>query len=130
MTLAAAVVVGPECLAGASEAPDPLLDLFIRKGFVTQDEARTVKAEADALRTNAAPSLGMESKWRFSNGLKSVELFGDLRVRYEDRTVQDPGGGKIDLSRLRAAARIGLRGEVFEDFYYGCLLYTSPSPRD
>jgi len=125
----AAAAVGPESLASALDGPDPLLDLFIRKGFVTQEEAQNVKAEADALRTNAAPSLGTTSKWKLSDGLKSVELFGDLRLRYEGRSVEDLKGGKIDLSRWRASARVGLRGEVFENFYYGFRLDTAANPR-
>src|SRR5258708_2689747 len=35
-----------------AETSDPLLDLFIKKGYVTQAEAAKVKAEADAIRTN------------------------------------------------------------------------------
>jgi hypothetical protein len=50
-------------------------------------------------------------------------------VRFEDRTAQDPDGGKIDLNRLRAAVRVGLRGDVFDNFYYGVRLDTSGNPR-
>ncbi len=58
---------------------DPLLDLFIKKGFVTQQEAEQVETEAAALRTNEAqmPSAP-PSKWKISQGIKNVELFGDI----------------------------------------------------
>lgn len=109
---------------------DPLLDLFIKKGYVTQEEAEKVKAEADFSRTNGmAVSPSDISKWKISKGTKSVELFGDIRLRYEYRSAQDPRGGYIDLQRARYALRLGLRGEVLDDFYYGLRLDTSPNPR-
>jgi hypothetical protein len=112
-----------------AEEPDPLLDLFVKKGFVTQEEAEKVKAEADAIRTNEMAAVETASKWKLSKGLKDVELFGDLRLRYEDRRAVDPAGGHIELDRLRYAVRLGLRGSVFDDFYYGLRLETSQNPR-
>ena len=116
--------------ADSSNSGDPVLDLFVQKGFVTQQEAEKVKAEADAMRTNEMqmPPLP-DSKWSISKGLKRVELFGDLRLRYEDRSAADPGGNSIDLERWRYAVRFGLRGDVFDDFYYGLRIDTSPNPR-
>jgi hypothetical protein len=116
--------------ANSSDADDPLLDLFIQKGFVTQQEAEKVKAEAEAIRTNEMqiPRLP-ESKWKISKGIKKVELFGDIRLRYEDRSAEDSAGNSIDLQRFRYAVRLGLRGEVFDDFYYGVRLDTAANPR-
>ena len=48
----------------AADPPDPLLDLFVKKGFVTQQEAESVKAEADAMRSNEVSNAGLGSKWR------------------------------------------------------------------
>lgn len=113
-----------------STTTDPLLDLFIKKGFVTQQEAEQVETEAAALRTNGAqmPSVP-PSKWKISEGLKSVELFGDIRLRYEDRSATDPSGNSIDEQRFRYAVRLGLRGSLFDDFYYGVRLDTGQNPR-
>jgi hypothetical protein len=130
--LCCAVAAGLSALSASKgwcdDSADPLLDLLIKKGIVTQDEAAKIKAESEAAHTNAANILP-ESKWKISKGIKSIELFGDLRGRYEDREVKDPFGGKIDLQRLRYAARIGLRGDVFDDFYYGLRLETASNPR-
>ena len=116
--------------ADAPDSHDPLLDLFIKKGFVTQAEAEKVKAEADYNRTNGlAGSLPAPSKWKISDGVKNVELFGDIRLRYESRSAEDPKGGSIDLDRLRYSVRVGLRGEAFDDFYYGVRIETSSNPR-
>jgi hypothetical protein len=117
----------------AAENPDvddPLVDLFVKKGFVTQDEAEKVKAEAALMRINEMqmPPLP-QSKWDISAGIKSVQLFGDVRMRYENRGADDPGNGEIDLQRWRYAVRLGLRGEVLDDFYYGLRLETGSNPR-
>ena len=109
---------------------DPLLDLFVKKGYVTQEEAEKVKAEADALRTNGlANAMPAPSRWKITSGIQSVQLFGDIRVRYEDRSVDDPSGNNIDLQRFRYALRFGLRGDAFDDFYYGLRLETAANPR-
>ncbi|MGA3269126.1 MAG: putative porin [Verrucomicrobiota bacterium] len=116
--------------ADTSGATDPLLDLFIKKGFVTQQEADQVKAEADYMRTNGAPyAMPPVSKWKISNGIQNIELYGDLRLRYEDRTAVDPDGGQIALQRYRYSVRVGLRGDALDDFYYGFRLETSSNPR-
>jgi hypothetical protein len=109
---------------------DPLLDLFIKKGFVTQKEAEQVEAEAEFNRTNQLASAAFSpSKWKISEGIKNVELFGDIRLRYEDRSAEDSGNDRIDLQRFRYSVRVGLRGDVFDNFYYGVRLDTGANPR-
>ncbi len=117
--------------AKAQEAHDPLLDLMIEKGMVTREEAARVQGEAEARRTNApgARFKMPESKWKINNAVKSVELFGDIRLRFEHREASTPVGDRMELDRERAAVRFGLRGDLFEDFYYGLRLETSTNPR-
>jgi hypothetical protein len=113
-----------------AEPSDPILDLFVQKGFVTQQEADKVKAEAEALRTNEMQMPQMpESKWNIGKGFKNVELYGDVRLRYEDRKASDTAENGLELQRWRYAVRFGLRGDLFDDFYYGFRLDTSPNPR-
>jgi hypothetical protein len=128
--MVAVCVATPGRCANSSDADDPLLDLFIQKGFVTQQEAEKVKAEAEAMRTNEMqmPQLPA-SQWKITKGIKSVELFGDVRLRYEDRYADDTAGNSIDLQRFRYSVRVGLRGEAFDNFYYGLRLETSANPR-
>lgn len=109
---------------------DPALNLLLQKGIVTEEEAQKAQAEADALRTNQVYQMQpAESKWVIGKAIKHVELFGDLRFRYEDRSVEDPAGGSIDLQRLRYSMRLGLRGDVLDDFYFGFRLDPSSNPR-
>jgi hypothetical protein len=138
-----ATQAAPAVAAGPS---DPILNLLVEKGMITEDEAVKTQAQADALRTNMAAQYAEEnSKWKISKNIKDMELFGDLRLRYEDRDATDPGGlpnphpgkhgekklppGNIDLNRLRYALRVGVRGDVFDDFYFGFRLETSSNPR-
>ena len=71
----------------------------------------------------------MDSKWKISKAVKDLELFGDIRVRYEHREASTPPGDRLELDRGRFALRLGLRGELFDDFYFGLRLETSSNPR-
>jgi hypothetical protein len=114
----------------STNTTDPLLDLFIKKGFVTQQEAEQVQAEAEFNRTNQFANVtAPSSQWKITKGIQKVELFGDVRLRYEDRYAADPVGNSIDLQRWRYSVRVGLRGEAFDDFYYGLRLETAANPR-
>ncbi len=107
---------------------DPLVDLLIKKGFVTVEEAQALRTESDAVKTNSANTASF-SKWRISDGVKTVELYGDVRMRYESRDVRTEDGGRVDLDRYRYAVRIGLRGDLADDFYYGLRVETASNPR-
>ncbi len=124
--------VGGKALAGDASTnsitPDPVLNLMLEKGMITEDEALKVQGQVDAMRTNPV-AIMPPSKWNISSGIKSIELFGDLRLRYEQRQETAAGGGKINLDRFRYAVRFGLRGEAFDDFYYGFRIDTSANPR-
>lgn len=126
--LAAALGAATQAKAQNSQEADPLLDLFVKKGFVTQDEANQIKAEADEMRTNG-PVTSSRSKWILSDAVKDVELFGDLRLRYEQREADGTGGAKVELNRQRYAVRLGVRGDLFDQFYYGVRLDTAGNPR-
>ena len=126
--MAATGVIWPAGKALAAETADPVLSLMLEKGMITENEAAKVQAQVDARRTNPA-AVFPESKWKISSGIKSMEIFGDLRLRYEGRSAEDPKGGNITLNRLRYAVRLGLRGDLFDDFYYGLRVETSANPR-
>jgi hypothetical protein len=110
-----------------AQANELLLDLLVKKGLVTQDEAGQLKNESELLRSNNADASF--PKWSIGSGIKSVELFGDIKFRFEDRDVRTPVGGGIDLDRYRYALRLGLRGDAAANFYYGVRLETSSNPR-
>ena len=72
------------------------------------------------------------SKCKMSDAIKSMQLYGDLRFRYEYRGVDNVPGATPDTyyrERFRYALRIGLRGDLVDDFNYGIRLETSNNPR-
>ncbi len=114
-------------LQAGAQSSDPLLDLLVKKGYVTQEESQQLKSELQARQTNN-PSVS-SSKWKISDAIKSVELYGDLRFRYEDRGVHTPDEDRLEMGRYRYALRLGLRGEAADNFYYGLRLETAANPR-
>jgi len=129
-------MLGPASRVLGADAPDPVLNLMLEKGMITEDEAAKVQAQVNARQTNLAAMYQSEyqpqrtdSIWKISPGIKNIELYGDLRTRFEERKATDPAGEDIELQRYRYAARVGLRGEVYDDFYYGFRVETSSNPR-
>ena len=109
--------------AFAQSSSDHLLDLLQKKGLISEKEAADLRNEAS--QTNAVSG----SKWKLSSGIKDIELFGDMRFRYEYRGVDSAVGQTGYRERFRYALRVGLRGNLFDDFYYGLRLETSQNPR-
>jgi hypothetical protein len=76
--------------------------------------------------------------WKLSPWLTSLELFGDLRLRYEYRGGRTPDHFQFgqdnnndwqERERERYRLRIGLRGTVLDDWFFGVRLETSASAR-
>ncbi|HEX4645804.1 MAG TPA: putative porin [Verrucomicrobiae bacterium] len=112
-----------------AQTADPLLNALIKKGILTQQDAEALQAKMDA---NALHSD--ISKWKISKGIKSIELFGDIRFRYEYRSAEavDNAGhelGSLIRDRLRYALRFGVRGDLLDNFYFGLRMETSQNSR-
>ena len=125
-TAALAALVTPSAHAQASV--DSLLDKLEQKGILTVDEANQLKTENSADQTN----LVSASKWKISNSIKNIQLYGDVRLRYEYRGAENvPGVSPTTFyrERFRYAVRVGLRGDLFDDFNYGVRLETATNPR-
>jgi hypothetical protein len=121
-------------LAGSAKAQlsaDALLDKLVSKGILTQDEAAQIKKES--VTNNPANVNNAEaSKFKLSSVFKDAELYGDLRFRFESRSAKlGPEADSIydAENRWRYSLRIGLRGDLVDDFYYGLRLETSPNQR-
>jgi hypothetical protein len=74
-------------------------------------------------------------KWKLSTPITELELYGDIRFRYDYR-----GGQTTDhftalsddwqeRERWRYRFRLGLRGTLMDDWFFGVRLETSTSPR-
>ncbi|PYJ35683.1 MAG: hypothetical protein DME88_01345 [Verrucomicrobia bacterium] len=90
-----------------------------------------------------APGLGGSGdKWKLFPAITEMELYGDMRLRYEyrggrtdDTPVAPPGPGVAgthdwqERERERYRLRLGLRGTLLDDWFFGVRLETSASAR-
>lgn len=108
-----------------AQTADPLLNALIKKGVLTEKEAKEVQTEVkDAKEAVTAPKF-----LQVNSNFKNLELYGDVRVRYEYRSAQTSSGDTLARERERYAYRLGLKGDLFEDFYYGMRLDSSANSR-
>jgi hypothetical protein len=126
--LAAASFIFGGVTARAQDA-GALLDLLVRKKIITDQEAEEVRAELT--KEAATTSAG---KWKLSTPITELELYGDARLRYEyrgGRTAGDvaPANDWLERQRERYRLRIGLRGVLADDWFFGIRLETSQNPR-
>jgi hypothetical protein len=110
------------------QSADALINKLIQKGVLTEKEGKELMAES------SEANLVSASKWRLSNAIKDITLFGDVRFRYEYRGADNApksGATTVDYvrERFRYAVRVGLKGDLFDNFYYGVRLETSSNPR-
>src|SRR6267143_4490290 len=111
-----------------------VLDLLVRKKIITDQEAEEVRAELT--KETATTSAG---KLKLSAPITELELYCDIRLRYEYRggrtagntPVGEPGAGVAGVNdwqereRERYRLRIGLRGTLADDWFFGIRLETS-----
>jgi Putative porin len=130
VTVAAGLVLGS--ITARAQDAGALLDLLVKKKLITDQEAEEVRGELT--REVATTSAG---KWKLSAPINEVELYGDMRVRYEQRqgTTADvvPGSpgpnDTLKRSRERYRLRLGLRGTLADDWFFGLRIETSTNPR-
>ena len=144
-----------------SEIIDELLDKLKDKGVLSDDEYRAMKkareeerleqradrrrqalkAAQDAEKDEKAKEAAEKAtKVDVSPGIRSMQVFGDVRLRFESReglsTTPFPAavGGPATLTdenreRWRYAVRLGVRGDLTDNWFYGVRLETADNPR-
>src|SRR6202171_6274480 len=115
-----------------------LLDLLVKKRLITDQEAEEVRAELT--KEVSSTSAG---KWKLSSPITELELYGDIRLRYQynggrtadDTPVARPASGVAGMhdwqerSRERYRLRLGLRGTLADDWFFGVRLETNANSR-
>lgn len=135
MFASATALVAAACpTVHAQSAVDSLLNKMEQKGLLTVQEADALKSENEMDRTNYLNEMNTmsASKWKMSDSIKSMQIYGDMRFRYEYRGVDNAPGlvpNTYYRERGRYAFRVGLRGDLFDDFSYGFRLETANNPR-
>ncbi len=131
----ALILIAAGFIAAAATAPaqdsGALLDLLVKKKIITDQEAEEVRGELT--REAAATSAG---KLKLSSPITEIELYGDARLRYEIRTAESgppdtitPPGENTQRDRFRYRLRLGLRGTLADDWFFGLRLETSANSR-
>ena len=108
-----------------SSESDVLLDMFLSKGLIAKEDVD--KAREEIAKRTAKKEEG--PKIKMNPAIKSVELFGDARLRYEWREAQSTVSDSMSRERFRYRLRFGAKGEFLDKFYWGMRLETSDSPR-
>lgn len=108
-----------------------LLDLLVKKKIITDQEAEEVRSELT--KEVASTPAG---KLKLSTPLTELEIYGDARMRYEVRTAEaglpdaiTRPGENTQRNRARYRLRLGLRGTLADDWFFGLRLETSSNPR-
>src|SRR5205823_14570683 len=68
-------------------------------------------------------------KWKLSTPITELELFGDARVRYEIRNGETDSEDTQQRNLARYRLRLGLRGILADDWFFGVRLETGTNPR-
>src|SRR5437588_2062765 len=130
-------LVPPISMLRAQDA-GALLDLLVKKRLITDQEAEEVRAE---LTKETATTSG--GKWKLSSPITEIELYGDIRLRYQYNGGQTDDNsplarpangiaGKDDWQereRERYRLRLGLRGTLADDWLFGLRFETNASSR-
>src|SRR5205807_548073 len=130
-------LVPPISMLRAQDA-GALLDLLVKKRLITDQEAEEVRAE---LTKETATTAG--GKWKLSTPITEIELYGDIRLRYQYNGGQTDDNsplahaangiaGKDDWQereRERYRLRLGLRGTLADDWLFGLRFETNASSR-
>jgi len=129
ITMAACLIAG--AITARAQDAGALLDLLVKKRLITDQEAEEVRGELT--KDAAATSAG---KLKLSTPITEVELYGDMRVRYEARQGETGAPSTLDKpndtlrrDRERYRFRLGLRGTLADDWFFGFRLETGTSSR-
>jgi hypothetical protein len=117
-----------------AQTDSALLDALVKKGVLSDQEAEDVRASEEKDYASTAAS-----KINLSSSIKSITFYGDLRLRYELRDGMTPAGatgsgGAIsasgdsqDRNAWRYRLRFGVKGDLYDQFFYGLRLATNPN---
>src|SRR5262249_8570483 len=139
LTLAAAsLCVALSGTAARAQDAGALLDLLVKKKLITDQEAEEVRGEL--VKEAAETSAG---KWKLSSPITEIELYGDVRLRYQynggqtddNSPLAHPANGIAgrddwqERERERYRLRLGLRATLADEWFFGIRLETNTNNR-
>src|SRR6184192_810686 len=166
VTNAAFVLLTAQPLRAQSSSDTARIEKLERAVELLQKQNAELKAEVGSLKKHAAPAavatvpegktktqvtydgktyvekvvpaLASAEKWKLFPAITELELFGDMRLRYEYRGGRLPDHFQLgqnnsndwqERERERYRLRIGLRGTLLDDWFFGVRLETSANAR-
>ncbi len=168
--LVAIVLLTAQPLRAQSDSDTARIDKLERAVQLLEKQNEDLKAEVSSLKKHpaSASAIGAEGptktevvydgknyveksvpveksaadKWKLSTSITEMELYGDIRLRYQynggrtdDTPVATPGAGVAgthdwqERERERYRLRLGLRGTLLDDWFFGLRLETNASGR-
>lgn len=122
-------------IATAQNNDQALLDVLVKKGVLSEKEAKDVEAEvAQQAMAPQQPDQGILDKLRLGSWVEQLALYGDLRLRdyYTTMQPQQPGAPNntaydrnIQSNRFRFRLRLNLDAQLAGNFFVGVQLSTS-----
>src|SRR5580765_9036533 len=107
-TLLASLAASALSVGAQTQAPPPsgtqadaLINKLVQKGILSEKEGKDILSETAT--NNFNNSLASASKWKLSNAIKGIELYGVMRFRYEYRSADN--------------AVPGIAGSSHDDYY-------------
>jgi putative porin len=169
-SLTAIALLTPQLLRAESSSDTARIERLERAVELLEKQNAELKAEISSLKKHAEPasvatakgptkteiaydgktyvekSVPLEKssadKWKLSTSITEMELYGDLRLRYEyrggrtdDTPVAPPGPGVAgtndwqERERERYRLRLGLRGTLLDNWFFGLRLETNANAR-
>ncbi|MCE0524207.1 MAG: putative porin [Methylacidiphilales bacterium] len=111
-----------------------MLNLLVKKGVLSEKEAQDLTAEEQKdYNTTTASKISLASS------IKTIQFYGDLRLRYEMRDgttsagATGTGGALLNhgdsetMNRWRYRLRFGVKGDLYDNFFWGIRAVTNPT---
>jgi len=118
--LAASVFAGGALATNTQgQTSDTLLNALIKKGIITEQEAKDIKAEANK-DSQTQINQTFAAKTGMSSWINSYKLYGDFRARFEENNADNSFYQARDRYRFRL--RLGLNVSMFDGLDVGLRL--------
>src|SRR6202040_2935074 len=168
-SLAVVLSLAAQPLRAQASSDDARLQKLEQAVAALQKQNADLKAEVSSLKKHPAPAAGAEGptktevvydgktyveksvpleksaadKWKLSTSITEMELYGDIRLRYQYNGGETNSTGKVaapgagvagtndwqERERERYRLRLGLRGTLLDDWFFGLRLETNASAR-
>ncbi|ACT48589.1 putative porin [Methylotenera mobilis] len=109
-SLTGALMLGVAQQASADSTTD-IVNALVAKGVLTEEEGALLTKGREMESVSQAKAMKKASKLKVSDAIDNAELYGDIRVRVEQRNGEDVAGKEQDRTRDRYKLTLGVKTE-------------------